>query len=73
MKKILAALMTSAFVMTGVAAMAQSPKPVAKKPAMAAKKPAAKKPMLAMKKPAAKKPAMAAKKPAAMKPAPKKT
>lgn len=68
MKKILAALMTSAFVMTGVAAMAQSPKPAAKKPAMAMKKPAAKKPAMAMKKTA-----MAAKKPAAMKPAPKKT
>ena len=68
MKKILAALVTSAFVMTGVAAMAQSPKPAAtKKPAMAMKKPAAKKPMaMATKKPAAKKPA-------AMKPAPKKT
>jgi hypothetical protein len=68
MKKILAALMTSAFVMTGVAAMAaDAPKTTDKKPAMAAKKPAAKKPAMAM----AKKPA--AKKPTAMKPAPKKT
>ena len=55
MKKLLAALVTSAFVMTGVAAMAAdtAKKPAAKKPAMAmAKKPAAKKP--AAKKPATK-------------------
>jgi hypothetical protein len=81
MKKMIAALMTSAFVLTGVVAMADTApaaKPAAKKPAMAMKKPAAKKPAMAMKKPAAKKPAMAmkkpaAKKPAAMKPAPKKS
>jgi len=63
MMKMIAALMTSAFVMTGVAMAADTAAPAAKKPAAAAKKPAAKKPAMAMKKPAAK---MAAK-PAAKK------
>ena len=57
MKKMIAALMTSAFLMTGVAMAADAAKPAAKKPATAMKKPAAKKPAMAMKKPAAKKPA----------------